>query len=306
MPIAVKTLEAIEKAFQQDQGATYRGLLRQLMPLAEDAYNTKQESFRSHLGASLLGRDCARELWYSFHWSLSKKFEGKMIRLFNRGHLEEPRMVALLKMIGCEVWQFDENGAQFRVDGHRGHAGGGLDAVIRGCPDVPNEPILGEFKTHNDASFAKLQVDGVIKSKWEHFIQMQTYMGKLKLNYALYVATNKNTDAIHAEIIQFDQTQFDRYQARSAMIIDSKEPPPKINNSPGWYKCKFCDFHTICHGGALPESNCRTCEHSSVEDGGKWKCNSPTVVVSFTTSFIDKETQLRGCPSYLLNKAFTK
>lgn len=304
MKLAIKTLAAIEAALQKDQGATYRGLLGQLMPLAGDAYSTKEEPFRAHLGASLIGRECARELWYSFHWCVAKKFDGRMIRLFNRGHLEEPRFVALLMMIGCQVWQVDENGKQFRILGHRGHFGGSLDGVALGIPDVPeNEPCLAEFKTHGEKSFIKLTNEGVMSAKWEHFIQMQVYMGKNGLKWALYCAVNKNTDELHMEIVQFDETQYLRYLDRSAMIIDSVEPPPRISNTPGYFKCKFCDASAICHLKELPHRNCRTCVSSRAVNEGKWVCESEDPLTLYE---LDQAAQLKGCRCYEMNPAIKK
>jgi hypothetical protein len=297
MNLATKTLAAIEAVFQKDQGAKYRGLLGQLMPLAGDAYSTKEESFRGHLGASLIGRECARELWYSFHWCTKKTFDGRMLRLFNRGHLEEPRMVALLMMIGCQVWQVDDKGKQFRITGHRGHFGGSMDGVATGIPDVPEGlPALVEFKTHGEKSFLKLVGDGVLVSKWEHFIQMQVYMGKNDLKWALYCATNKNTDAIHMEVVQFDATQYQLYLDRSVMVVDATEPPPRISNSPGFYKCKYCDHQLLCHLKNLPEKNCRTCRNSKVADNAKWICKHISKL-----SEITQAEQLVGCNFYEMN-----
>lgn len=291
MRIATKTLEAIDLAMRADQGAKYRGLLRHVMPLAEDAYSEDEAPFRAHLGASLIGRKCNRELWYSFHWATLKNFDGRMLRLFNRGHLEEPRFVALLQMIGCKVHQYDANGKQFRIAGHMGHYGGSLDAVVEGCPDIPAEPVLGEFKTHNDKSFSKLLSDGVMSAKWEHFVQMQQYMGYYRLNWALYMATNKNDDAIHAEIVAFDPALYERYRARSVTIIDARDPPARINASPGWYECKFCDHHPVCHGDALPARNCRTCINSTAVPDGAWIC-------SLNDAQLTKEQQFTGCNEY--------
>lgn len=302
--IATQTLATIAAALERDQGASFRQHLRHLMPLAEDAYRGEEDPFRSHLGASIIGRECARELWYSFHWTTAPSFEGRILRLFNRGHLEEPRMVALLQMIGCTVWQFDEEGNQFRVAGYKGHFGGGMDGVLLGIPELPDEPVLGEFKTHNDKSFQKLKGDGVRESKFEHYVQMQTYMGKNGFRWGLYMAVNKNDDELYAELIPFDQVTYDRFQERSVMIIDAVEPPARINNSPGWYKCKFCDFSPVCHGAAQPDKNCRTCRWSTPVDGGKWICENPIVLAKAEAQGwedpieLDKDAQLKGCEDY--------
>lgn len=292
--IANATLSAIEAALVEDQGARFRTLLGKHITNAGDAFRGESSPFRAHLGASLIGRECTRELWYSFHWATKNVFSGRMHRLFNRGHLEEPRFVALLEMIGCTVWQVDGQGKQFRINGHRGHFGGSIDAVISGLPEMGTTPVLGEFKTHGDKSFKKLQDEGVQSAKWEHFVQMQTYMGKLQLPAALYLAVNKNDDEIYAEIVMFDQTVYDRYQQRSVIVIDAVGAPKRINQSPGWFKCKFCDHKPVCHGTALPEKNCRTCVHVKVGDNATWSCTARDRDLS-------EEDQLAGCPSYVMN-----
>lgn len=299
MLLATKTLQAIEEALQKDQGAKYRGLLGQLMPLAGDAYSTKEDDWRDHLGASLIGRECARELWYSFRWTTLKKFDGRMLRLFNRGHLEEPRFIALLMMIGCQVWQVDENGKQFRILGHMGHFGGSLDGVALGIPDLPEIPVLAEFKTHGEKSFTKLVTNGVMSAKWEHFIQMTIYMGKNNIQWGIYCATNKNNDEIHMELVQFDPMQYQRYLDRSVATIEAKTPPPKLNESPGWFGCKFCDHRPVCHGKGLPAINCRTCKYSGVLDNGEWQC-----VNEVCPGILTPVQQRRGCSHYEFNPAF--
>lgn len=298
MPLATLTLDLINQKLEVDQGATFRGFLGELIPTAGDAYSTKEDPYRDHLGASLIGKECARELWYSFRWFSQQQFEGRILRLFNRGHLEEPRFVALLKMIGCQVWQFTEDGKQFRIHGHNGHFGGSLDAVILGIPEMPDEPVLGEFKTHSSKSFEKLKADGVLKAKWEHFIQMQIYMGKMNLRWALYLAVNKNDDDIYGELIQFDQLQYQRYLDRSISIVDSRTPPPRINENPSWFKCKFCNVREICHEKAEPAKNCRTCKWSSPTINSEWLCSQPDLNWLTPLNPINQRTLADGCRYY--------
>jgi hypothetical protein len=289
---ATKTLEAIEKALVADQGGAFRLLLKEAMPTAGDAYEGPQPPFRNHLGASRLGRECAREIWYGFRWATREDFEGRMVRLFNRGHLEEPRMVALLKMIGVTVYQFDEKGKQFRIGkGHKGHGGGSLDSVLYGVPDFPAEYMLGEFKTHGEKSYVKLLDEGLLKAKWEHYVQCQLYMADQKLGKTLYLAVNKNTDDLHGEIINFDPVTVERAHRRQILIIDSKEAPPKIGKDEADWRCKFCDQKEVCHLGKAPYRTCRTCVHVEMADGGRWGC---TKLQSVLTS----EEQLAACDRY--------
>lgn len=62
---------------------------------------------RNHLGASLIGRECSRYLWYVFRWCHHHKFDGRKQRLFNRGHREEDRFIEWLEGIGAKVWTHD-------------------------------------------------------------------------------------------------------------------------------------------------------------------------------------------------------
>jgi hypothetical protein len=83
----------------------HRGALARNIKAAIDAWCEEHydDGHRKHLGASLIGRECARELWYTFRWVKHKKFDGRMQRLFQRGHLEEGRFIEYLEGVGCTV-----------------------------------------------------------------------------------------------------------------------------------------------------------------------------------------------------------
>lgn len=289
---ADKTLAAIERAISADQGAAYRQHLQRVLPHIGDAYRGEDEGFRSHLGASVIGGECGRAIWYGFHWATKPKFDGRILRLFNRGHLEEARFIAALLTIGVQIYQQDEHGKQFRISDVGGHFGGSGDGVGIGIPDLPpNTPCLLEFKTHNDASFKKLIKEGVRSAKFEHYVQMQTYMRKMGLAVAMYGAVNKNDDALWFEIVTLDTSTADQFNDRARQIILMKQAPSKVSESAGWFACKWCDHRPICHLGGTPERNCRTCIHSEASEDGNWYCE-------VTSEPLAKEIQLKGCPAY--------
>lgn len=290
--LAHKTVALIDQMICEDQGARFRQILEPLMASAKDAYEGRKDDFRAHLGASMIGRECPRELWYNFHWAQAPWFEGRMIRLFNRGHLEEPRLVAMLQMIGCQVWSQDDKGNQFRISDCGGHFGSAVDAVLRGCPDLPDRPILGEFKTHNDKSFVKLKKSGVRVAKFEHFVQMQIYMNKLNLTHALYLAVNKNDDELYGEIVAYDQSVATQYLERAHRIIFQTGIPERINESIAFFKCQYCDYKRICHMGNEPAINCRTCAASAARPDGTFVCAQQDGKV------LEKPIQLVGCGNY--------
>lgn len=309
--IALQTLRRIDELVKLDQGAAYRGWLKQVMPHIGDAYRTDEDGHRTHMGASLLGGDCGRAIWYDFRWATKSNFEGRMIRLFNRGHIEEARFIALLLMLGVNVYQQDEQGKQFRISFADGHAGGSGDGIAVNVPDLPHgTSALGEFKTHSEKSFIELagKLDdwrayvasngrgtfpgkGVREAKFEHFVQMQLYMRKMGIPVALYLAINKNTDDLYGEIVTLDTIIADQFIERGETLVWMNLPPEKINKSPGFFKCRFCDHRPVCHLGVMPDRNCRTCQHSEPVAGGQWHCTK-------LNKILPKELQLTGCDQY--------
>lgn len=65
---------------------------------------TYDDGPRTHLGASLIGHECGRYLWYTFRWCFREVHTPRMLRLFNRGHREEPRFIEWLRGAGLEVY----------------------------------------------------------------------------------------------------------------------------------------------------------------------------------------------------------
>lgn len=308
--LASKTLAAIETVIHADQGASYRGHLGRVIPHMSDAYRDKAEGFRSHLGASIMGGECGRAIWYSFHWATKSNFGGRLMRLFNRGHLEEARFIAMLLAIGVTVFQQDENGKQYRISGAAGHYGGSGDGIGVNIPDLPHGTYaLLEFKTHNDSSFKKLATVGVRSAKFEHYVQMQQYMHKMQIAVGLYMAVNKNNDELYAEIVPYNQEIALQFVDRAEKIVWMDKPPSKIGNppSPGNYACKWCDHKPVCHMKAAPAVNCRTCEWSQPKDTGNavWVCNHPDVPIeSRGTLPIPVDFQQTGCGRYTIKKDF--
>lgn len=253
---------------------------------------------RPYLGASIIGKNCDRMLWYNFRQVALVTFEGRMLRLFDTGHREETRFVEELRGLGCEVHEVDpETKEQFEVNAVNGHFSGHMDGVARGLPEAPKSWALLEFKTHNAKSFAELVKVGVRKHKPEHWAQMQTYMGLGKLDRALYLARNKDNDDLYPEWIHFDKAECDKYLARAERIIYAKEPPAKMSDDPAFWLCKFCDFYDVCHGEQPARKNCRTCVNATPcndRDGGKWTCDKGSQRYE-----IPNDVQLEGCPEHL-------
>lgn len=293
--LAEKTMAAIEQSIQKDQGAKYREWLGRVIPTISDAFDPR-EGTRSHLGLSTIGDPCARKIFFQFRWTLKRKHIGRIIRLFNRGHMEEGRFIAALLTAGMKVYQQDAQGKQFRISSFGGHVGSATDGIVVGCPDLqdPNVAILTEMKTHGEKSFVKLKKEGVQESKFMHYVQQQVYMNKMDLRASLYLATNKNTDEIYAEIVMYDEVVAMHFLDRADQIAGADEAPVGLSNKgASWFECKMCDFAGVCYRGEEPLRNCRTCRYSIAKEDGKWHCRHSVV-----NATLDVEAQLKGCSHY--------
>jgi hypothetical protein len=252
----------------------------------------RDDGFRDHLGASLIGKSCERALWFDFRWVTPAQFCGRMLRLFETGQLEEARLVRNLRATGATVLDLDpETGRQWRVEAHGGHFGGSLDAVAIGLKEAPKTWHVVEFKTHSVKSFRDLTTKGVTESKPQHWAQMQIYMHLTGITRALYVAVCKDTDDLHIERARADADAAGRLMDKARRVIDAKRPPVRISDDPSWWECRFCSHHPVCHEGAAAALTCRSCLHATPVAGG-WHC------ARFDRA-LDHEAQRHGCPRHL-------
>jgi hypothetical protein len=260
-----------------------------------ESYGSRnQQDSRTYLGGSAIGDECERKLWYNFRWAKKPEFIGRMHRLFNYGHRLEDVLVDELRDAGITVYQHDEDGEQFAMKAVRGHFGGHADGKGIGFPGKENVMHLLEFKSHNHKSFAKLEKEGVRKSKPIHFAQCQVYMGLLGLERAYYLAENKDNSDLYEEYIDFDEVVFKSLGTKAKRIIESPVAPDRLSESPAFWICRWCDFKDICHGDEIPSTNCRTCAHSTPVDDGQWLCE-------IWGKNIPEDISRRGCDLHVFN-----
>jgi hypothetical protein len=236
----------------------------------------EEETPREHLGASVIGDDCSRKIWYGFRWVKREKFNGRMHRLFARGHAEEAKFIEHLRAIGFKIWDIDvQTGKQIRVYGASGHSGGALDGTGN-APEKYKLParFLLEFKTHNSQSFTKLIKDRLKLSKPKHYAQMCSYGAAYALDIGLYCAVNKNDDDLYFELVKLDHTLGRDYAAKADDIIRAYQPPPKASLRPDHWECKLCHLSGVCHDNDAYDINCRSCAFAEPQQGGKWYCHN--------------------------------
>jgi hypothetical protein len=259
-----------------------------LIALIDAAHEVKEEP-RPHLGASAIGHECRRWLWYSFRWSVIEQHPGRIKRLFRRGHREEDTIKSDLRAAGVDVR------TALHID-YGAHVGGTPDGIaFYGVPEAPKKKHVLEFKTHSLKSFKELEKNGVEKSKPLHFAQMQMYMLGTGIDRALYVAICKDDDRMYVERVRFEKERAEHLIRRAHGVTLSDEAPERISQDPSWYACKFCPAHSMCHDKSpTVQVNCRTCAHSTAREDSTWHC-------ARWDDEIPLAAQRVGCESHVLH-----
>jgi len=259
------------------------------------------EPFRDYLGMSGIGDQCKRNIWLNFRWATKNIFPERVIRIFNRGDIEEARVIKTLKNKGISCFRVDDEGNEIEIFGHldepqeefvdqTGHAKGHPDGRARGFPEAPKTVHLLEIKTMNNKYFNLFKNKGIEKSHPKYFSQVQRYMPEAGLDRAMIIATNKDNEERWSERVKLDKTYSGELKRIELELIIS-EKPPALEFSPTWFSCKFCDNHPICHDKEPPLKTCRSCEHVELFNGGIFKCTKHE-------KELDKQDQLEACGQY--------
>lgn len=245
---------------------------------------------RSHLGASSIGEDCWRKLWYQFRWVKLHQAEGRMRRLWDRGHREEEIFEGFLRWAGFSVRNIDpKTDRQYVFSKVDGHYGGSTDGklLIRWAY---NYPIIAEYKTFKDDLFKKLKAEKVKASNPKYYAQMCSYGAEFEVKHALFYAVNKDTDELYRELVTLDWSYAKQLEKKASTIIYADTAPSKLNENAAFWKCKLCTFNGICHYAEPVEINCRSCANAKPGPNGSWLCN--------LYGAIPKDFIAKGCPQH--------
>jgi hypothetical protein len=240
-----------------------------------------REGHRNHLGASVIGEPCEARNWFAWRWIHNANPGGRMYRLFQRGHREEPFVFMHLRQAGHTINELDPTtGKQWRLSALHGHFGGSCDG--RGFLPARYEyeyEVGYEVKTANLKQFRKCKADGVAKWKPKYARQMDVYGRAWGLRYFVFTVVCKDDDETYFEIYECNYNDADRAHEKAERVITARTRPARISDHPSFSECRYCDFHNHCHKGAMPEVNCRSCKFAVPSFDGKWFCEGYNAII---------------------------
>lgn len=273
-----KTLAAVDAAVESEQADAGRG----------------------HLGASQIGRDCVRELFYSFRDFTPISFPSKTLYMFADGHASEDVMVGRLQKV-IDLEPVDPvTGKQWRFSDHGGHFGGSLDGIIRGgLLEAPATEHVWEAKALGDSTWKKLNKLKVELPEKEvlkafsltYYAQSQIYMHYMKIHRHYLTASTAGAREWTSVRTDYCKEDADFYRNRAERIIASDSPPPRIGRDATDFKCKWCDHKPVCWEGEPARINCRSCKHSYAGTESTWVCELHSKV-------LERNDQLFACEDH--------
>jgi hypothetical protein len=265
-----------------------------ILPTIEKIYGTYHQGDwrRDHLGASLIGTQCERSLWYTFRWATNPDFSQRMLRLFETGLREELRIIDNLRKAGITVYSEDpDTHRQINYEMFGGHYSGSLDGIAQGFEESKAYHVI-ECKTANTKTFKSLCKDGIEKVKPEHYAQVQQYIKWAGLERAYYLCVAKETDDIYGERIKLNKEFVKILETKAERIIFSDNPCERIADVISDYRCKFCVHKGLCFFKQLPLVSCRTCAYADPLPTGGWSCGRDN-------SKINRQKQRDGCMHHI-------
>jgi len=257
---------------------------------------------RNYVGMSSIGKECQRELWYTFRLASRRLIGARGVREIQDGFTQEDKMAERLRLLpGIELHTVDPNtGKQISFSFLDGHFSGHADGVIKGILEAPEKWHIWEHKSVNEEKFNKLKKlrielgEKQALKEWDfvYWTQAQCYMAASDLDrHFLTVSTPGGRDYISVRT-ERSLTAIDGILEKAHGIIHGKIPD-RISNKREFYLCKFCSHFGVCHDGQTPLRNCGTCSRRTILKAGKFGC-----------LFRDNMDTIEPCGEYEINSDF--
>ena len=215
-----------------------------LTKLVDKTMNVSRETHRDYIGASGIGSDCLRQIWYEYHGIQGALVSNKLQRTFNIGKRLETLITDALQDAGLNlILPADVNHHLKYFDKDVPYFQGHCDAIWK------DEDAIIEIKTARDSSFKLFVNKGLKKWSQRYYAQVQAYMGMSGFPTAYVVCMNKDTSELHDEQVMFDAEYYSHIKMRALLVYENDNPLPRVNSSPYYMSCRMCRFRDVCHEG---------------------------------------------------------
>lgn len=211
-----------------------------LSKLIEKSQEHFDEEPRNYIGASSIGSECLRQIWYQYKGYIPFGIPSNTRRTWAIGKHLEQLILDWIEKTGVTVVRLWWDLSSKTVSNFKGH----VDAIWT-KNDTPYAIL--EIKTAKNSSFTIFVNKGLKIWNPQYYAQIQSYMGMSGIFSAYILVLNKDNSALSDEFVAFDEEYYNSLEEKALMISNSTIEPPRISSSPLWFKCKMCSFNKVCH-----------------------------------------------------------
>ena len=247
--------------------------------------NSRVNEQRDYIGASEIGDECSRKIWYNYNNYPKEKsgYEDISTMAADSGHYAEEKTAERLRLLPfIELHTHMDNGEQYgwerliKLDypnkvidpktgeitwQEYGKLSGHFDGLIRGILQAPKKIHIWEHKDKDHKKFADFQNK---KSKYGEKNVLkewnETYYGQAQNNMhnahldgvqvnrhymTVSYAGGRKYDSCRTD---YDPEYAERLNFKSIKILNAGEPLPRLSEKSDFFLCRFCDFKDECHG----------------------------------------------------------
>lgn len=253
--------------------------------------NEDRGSARCYIGASMAGTDCIAQMALSLRGYPDRDPDPQLKRIFGLGHKIEDIVVRdMIKKADVRVWEKDDiTGKQHRREWLNGHVVCNADGLIDFEDGSP--PAILEIKSMNEANWKKFKTVGVRASHKKYYRQMQMMMAMFNIERSFFIAYNKNNSDYHAELVHFDQEEWDGMYVKIQQALDGQAE--RVAKEPEDWRCKGCFKSESCWNQPELSPACQFCKHSFADKYGTFTC---TFTQKAEMKPCDKYEQFRPTP----------
>ena len=210
-----------------------------LSKLIEHHQEQIQDDIRDYIGASSIGSECLRKIWYQYKGVKPEGVPSKTRRTWDIGKKLEELVVKWLLDADFRVLRFDITYFSKNVPQFQGH----IDALVV----IDDKNYILEIKTAKDSSYNIFVKKGLKLWNPQYYAQVQAYMGMSEVHGTYILVLNKDNSELCDELVTFDPDFYQELEKKALMISTATNEPPRISNSPLWFQCKLCQYNKVCH-----------------------------------------------------------
>jgi len=205
-----------------------------------------------NVSPSLIGDECLRRVQFETTRVPAGPHNGRLLRIFGRGHTFEPAVLEYLQAAGFVISGAGEDGRQHGFSVAKGQVRGRLDGIVMSGPEIAGliYPCIWENKVLGAKGYRAVVKDGVAKAYPKYADQIALYQAYMEYTApALFSVLCADTMDLYFEVVAFDAERAQAASDRAVQVLQANamgELLARGGGDPDAFPCRFCRFKDHC------------------------------------------------------------